>query len=96
VPSDEVNEKPFPPRLKAALLVPMVVFVSAVWLPRGFAFAVMWMAWLAEAVAVVIAIRLLRRGYGTISNSLYTVCAGVPAVVAFFILFYFCCGSIHF
>ena len=74
----------------------MLVFASGLWLPRDFAIALMWIAWLVEAAAVLIAIRLLRRGYGSISNSVYTVFAGVPTVVAFFILFHFCCGTIHF
>ena len=93
-----VPAQPFSLRLKAALLAPLPIFALAYFVPRSNAlFSVLiFLPVMVECVAVPYALaRLVREGFESLENILYTMLAAIPLALVLFILFGIY-GHVHF
>ena len=93
-----VRTQPFSIRLKAALLAPLPIFALAYFVPRTDALfgVLIFVPVVVECFAVLYAFsRLVREGFESVENVLYTMFAAIPLGLVLFVLFGIY-GRVHF
>ena len=93
-----VPAKPFSVRLKAALLAPLPIFALAYFVPKSS--VLFWVLIFVPVIVLCVAVpyafsRLVREGFMSLENILYTMFAAIPLGLVLFILFGIY-GHVHF